>query len=300
MARIGFIGLGNMGGPMAANLIKAGHEVTGLDLDEAALARFTDAGGRKAASLVDLASEADAVITMLPAGQHVRSTYLGDDGVVALVRPGSILIDCSTIDVATSRLVAERADQAGIAMVDAPVSGGVGGAEAGTLTFMVGGTTEAFEAAKPLLEVMGKTVVHAGGAGNGQAAKICNNMILGISMIGVSEAFNLADSLGLDRQALFDIASTASGQCWSLTTYCPVPGPVPTSPANRDYQAGFTGAMMLKDLNLAQEAARTTGTATPLGAGAQQLYTLFASDGQAGRDFSAIIEYLRGRDDEPS
>jgi len=300
MARIGFIGLGNMGGPMAANLIKAGHEVTGLDLDEAALARFTDAGGRKAASLVDLASEADAVITMLPAGQHVRSTYLGDDGVVALVRPGSILIDCSTIDVVTSRLVAERADQAGIAMVDAPVSGGVGGAEAGTLTFMVGGTAEAFEAAKPLLEVMGKTVVHAGGAGNGQAAKICNNMILGISMIGVSEAFNLADSLGLDRQALFDIASTASGQCWSLTTYCPVPGPVPTSPANRDYQAGFTGAMMLKDLNLAQEAARTTGTATPLGAGAQQLYTLFASDGQAGRDFSAIIEYLRGRDDEPS
>ncbi|WP_018697708.1 3-hydroxyisobutyrate dehydrogenase [Amorphus coralli] len=300
MARIGFIGLGNMGGPMAANLIKAGHDVIGLDLDEAALARFTDAGGRKAASLVDLASEADAVITMLPAGQHVRSTYLGDDGVVALVRPGSILIDCSTIDVATSRQVAERADQAGIAMVDAPVSGGVGGAEAGTLTFMVGGTAEAFEAAKPLLEVMGKTVVHAGGAGNGQAAKICNNMILGISMIGVSEAFNLADSLGLDRQALFDIASTASGQCWSLTTYCPVPGPVPTSPANRDYQAGFTGAMMLKDLNLAQEAARTTGTATPLGAGAQQLYTLFASDGQAGRDFSAIIEYLRGRDDEPS
>ena len=231
---------------------------------------------------------------MLPAGSHVRSIYLGDEGIVAQARPDTILIDCSTIDVETARLVAGRAEQAGIAMVDAPVSGGVGGAEAGTLTFMVGGSDAAFEMAKPFLDVMGKTVVHAGGAGNGQAAKICNNMVLGISMIAVSEAFNLADKLGLDRQALFDISSKASGQCWSLTTYCPVPGPVPTSPANRDYKAGFTGAMMLKDLNLAQEAARTTGTATPLGAGAQQLYTLFASDGQADRDFSAIIEFLRG------
>ena len=294
MARIGFIGLGNMGGPMAANLLKAGHTVSGIDLNEAALSRFADAGGRRAASIVEVAGEADAIITMLPAGQHVRSIYLGDEGIVAQARPDTILIDCSTIDVETARLVADRAEQAGIAMVDAPVSGGVGGAEAGTLTFMVGGTPEAYEAAKPFLELMGKTVVHAGGAGNGQAAKICNNMVLGISMIAVSEAFNLADKLGLDRQALFDISSKASGQCWSLTTYCPVPGPVPTSPANRDYQAGFTGAMMLKDLNLAQEAARTTGTATPLGAGAQQLYTLFAADGQAGRDFSAIIEYLRG------
>ncbi|MGX1305966.1 3-hydroxyisobutyrate dehydrogenase [Amorphus suaedae] len=294
MARIGFIGLGNMGGPMAANLLKAGHTVSGIDLDEGALARFAEAGGRRAASIVEVAGEADAIITMLPAGHHVRSIYLGDEGVVAQARPDTILIDCSTIDVETARVVADRAEQAGIAMVDAPVSGGVGGAEAGTLTFMVGGSTEAFEAAKPYLEVMGKTVVHAGGAGNGQAAKICNNMVLGISMIAVSEAFNLADRLGLDRQALFDISSKASGQCWSLTTYCPVPGPVPTSPANRDYKAGFTGAMMLKDLNLAQEAARTTGTATPLGAGAQQLYTLFAADGQADRDFSAIIEYLRG------
>lgn len=294
MARIGFIGLGNMGGPMAANLLKAGHTVSGIDLDEAALARFAEAGGHRAASIVEVAGEADGIVTMLPAGSHVRSIYLGDEGIVAQARPDTILIDCSTIDVETARLVAGRAEQAGIAMVDAPVSGGVGGAEAGTLTFMVGGSDAAFEMAKPFLDVMGKTVVHAGGAGNGQAAKICNNMVLGISMIAVSEAFNLADKLGLDRQALFDISSKASGQCWSLTTYCPVPGPVPTSPANRDYKAGFTGAMMLKDLNLAQEAARTTGTATPLGAGAQQLYTLFASDGQADRDFSAIIEFLRG------
>lgn len=294
MARIGFIGLGNMGGPMAANLLKAGHTVSGIDLNEAALARFAEAGGHRAASIVEVAGEADAIVTMLPAGSHVRSIYLGDEGIVAQARPDTILIDCSTIDVETARLVAGRAEQAGIAMVDAPVSGGVGGAEAGTLTFMVGGSDAAFEMAKPFLDVMGKTVVHAGGAGNGQAAKICNNMVLGISMIAVSEAFNLADKLGLDRQALFDISSKASGQCWSLTTYCPVPGPVPTSPANRDYKAGFTGAMMLKDLNLAQEAARTTGTATPLGAGAQQLYTLFASDGQADRDFSAIIEFLRG------
>ncbi|MDQ0316058.1 3-hydroxyisobutyrate dehydrogenase [Amorphus orientalis] len=294
MAKIGFVGLGNMGGPMAANLVKAGHTVTGLDLDDGAKARLADAGGRAAGSLIELMGEAEIVITMLPAGSHVRSVYMGGEGVIALARPETLLIDCSTIDVQTSRTVAAEAEQAGLFMIDAPVSGGVGGAEAGTLTFMVGGPEPAFERAKPILDAMGKTVVHAGGPGNGQAAKICNNMVLGISMIAVSEAFNLADQLGLDRQALFDISSKASGQCWSLTTYCPVPGPVPTSPANRDYAPGFTGAMMLKDLNLAQDAARTTGTATPLGAGAQQIYTLLANEGLAARDFSAVIEFLRG------
>lgn len=301
MAKIGFIGLGNMGGPMAANLLGAGHSVSGFDLNDEAMARFVEAGGRRAGSLIELAGEAEVVVTMLPAGQHVRSIYLGEEGVIALARPETLLIDCSTIDVESSRAVAQKAEQAGLPMIDAPVSGGVGGAEAGTLTFMVGGSDAAFQQAKPILEAMGQTVVHAGGSGNGQAAKICNNMVLGISMIAVSEAFNLADKLGLDRQALFDISSKASGQCWSLTTYCPVPGPVPTSPANRGYAAGFTGAMMLKDLKLAQDAARVTGTVTPLGAAAQEIYSLLAAHGQSERDFSAVIEFLRGgADPEPT
>jgi 3-hydroxyisobutyrate dehydrogenase len=295
MATIGFIGLGNMGGPMAANLLKAGHTVTGYDLSADAVAGLEGAGGTAAATVGEAAAGVDAVVTMLPAGRHVKAVYLGEDGVLANAAKGTLLIDSSTIDVATAREVATAASGAGMAMVDAPVSGGVGGAAAGTLTFMVGGPDEAFAAARPLLEAMGKTIVHAGGPGNGQAAKICNNMILGISMIGVCEAFVLAEKLGLDHQKLFDIASTASGQCWSLTTYCPVPGPVPTSPANRDYKAGFTAGMMLKDLRLAQDAAQSVGAATPLGAQAQAVYALFASAGQDGVDFSGIIKLLRGK-----
>jgi 3-hydroxyisobutyrate dehydrogenase len=240
------------------------------------------------------ASGAEVVITMLPWGREVRAVYLGDGGILSRAAPGTLFADCSTIDMATARDVAAAAGNAGMAMVDAPVSGGVGGAEAATLTFMVGGSEDAFARAAPILQAMGKAVVHAGGSGNGQAAKICNNMILGVSMIAVCEAFVLADKLGLDRQKLFDISSKASGQCWSLSAYCPVPGPVPASPANRDYQAGFTAAMMLKDLRLAQEAAQNSGAATPLGAEAAQLYALFAAQGGEGLDFSGIIRFLRG------
>ena len=292
MTTIGFIGLGNMGGPMAANLLKAGHEVTGFDLVPASLERFVAAGGRTAASA---ASAGEVVITMLPAGPHVRAVYTGEGGVLAAAKKGALLIDCSTIDVETSRAVAEAAGKAGFGMVDAPVSGGVGGATAGTLTFMVGGEAKDFARAEPILQKMGKTIVHAGPAGNGQAAKICNNMILGISMIAVCEGFGLADKLGLDRQKLFDIASKSSGQCWSMTNYCPVPAPVPSSPANRDYQAGFTAEMMVKDMRLAQQAAQSVGAATPLGANAAQLYGLLVKSGAGGLDFSAIFRFLAGR-----
>lgn len=295
MATIGFIGLGNMGGPMAANLVKAGHDVRGYDMAGAAMEKFQASGGTPAKTLADAVGPAETLITMLPAGQHVRSVYLEDGGILSLADGAKLLIDSSTIDVASARAVAEAAAKAGHDMIDAPVSGGVGGAEAGTLTFMVGGPDAAFERARPLLEAMGKTIVHAGGAGNGQAAKICNNMILGISMIAVSEAFVLAEKLGLDHQKLFDVSSTASGQCWSLTTYCPVPGPVPASPANRDYAPGFTAAMMLKDLKLAQEAAHASGAATPLGAEAAALYQLFDSEGEGARDFSGIINFIRGQ-----
>jgi 3-hydroxyisobutyrate dehydrogenase len=234
------------------------------------------------------------IITMLPAGAHVRAVYSGEDGVIANANERTLLIDCSTIDVATARAVAGAAGERGLDMLDAPVSGGVGGAQAGTLTFMVGGSDAAFARAQPILAAMGKTIVHAGGSGNGQAAKICNNMILGASMIAVSEGFLLAEKLGLDAQKLFDIASKSSAQCWSLTTYCPVPGPVPTSPANRGYQAGFTAAMMLKDLKLAQEAAQANGASTPLGAEAAALYGLYAAHGLGSEDFSGIIRFLRG------
>jgi len=294
MARIGFIGLGNMGLPMAQNLVKAGHHVEGFDVFGTAVEKLCGAGGEGVASVEMAAARADVVITMLPSGKEVREVYLGEGGVLASAQPGSLLIDSSTIDVATARAVAEAAAVSGLAMLDAPVSGGVGGAQGGTLTFMVGGGEEAFARAKPILEAMGKTIVHAGGAGNGQAAKICNNMILGVSMIAVSEAFVLAERLGLDHQKLFDIASKSSGQCWSMTSYCPVPGPVPTSPANRDYQAGFTAAMMLKDLKLAQDAARTGGAATPLGAGAAALYDLYCAHGNSAKDFSGIIRFVRG------
>ncbi|MCT8973031.1 3-hydroxyisobutyrate dehydrogenase [Microbaculum marinisediminis] len=300
MATVGFIGLGNMGGPMAANLVKAGHAVQGFDLSEDAKARLAEAGGTPCGSAADAVSGAEVVVTMLPAGRHVEAVYLGDaqsgeGGLIAAAAKGTLFIDSSTIDVATARKVAAAAEAAGMGMIDAPVSGGVGGAQAGTLTFMVGGPEAAFDQARPFLDRMGKTIVHAGGAGNGQAAKICNNMILGISMIGVSEAFVLAEKLGLDHQKLFDISSTASGQCWSLTTYCPVPGPVPTSPANRDYQAGFTADMMLKDLKLAQDAANSSGANTPLGAEAAQIYGLFAGEGNGGLDFSGVVKFLRGK-----
>jgi len=294
MARIGFIGLGNMGLPMAQNLLKAGHAVQGFDLNKAQVEKFAEAGGKAADSVGSTAKDVEIVVTMLPAGQHVRDVYLGSGGVLSVAGRGTLLIDSSTIDVETARAVIAAAESKGFAMLDAPVSGGVGGAQAATLTFMVGGSDAAFARAKPVLDQMGKTIVHAGGPGNGQAAKICNNLILGVSMIAVSEAFVLAEKLGLDAQKLFDISSKSSGQCWSMTSYCPVPGLVPTSPANRDYQAGFTAAMMLKDLKLAQEAAKTAGAKTPLGAQAEEVYSRYAASGEAGRDFSGIIRFIRG------
>ena len=294
MAKIGFIGLGNMGLPMAQNLLKAGHAVTGFDLAKPTLAKLASAKGSAVDSVPAACRGAEVIITMLPAGAHVRAVYSGEDGVIANANERALLIDCSTIDVATARAVAGAAAERGLDMLDAPVSGGVGGAQAGTLTFMVGGSDAAFARAQPILAAMGKTIVHAGGSGNGQAAKICNNMILGASMIAVSEGFLLAEKLGLDAQKLFEIASKSSPQCWSLTTYCPVPGPVPTSPANRGYQAGFTAAMMLKDLKLAQEAAQANSASTPLGAEAAALYGLYAAHGLGSEDFSGIIRFLRG------
>jgi 3-hydroxyisobutyrate dehydrogenase len=293
MAKIAFIGLGNMGGPMAVNLVKAQHQVMAFDLSSAAVDAAVDKGAKKVASAAEAVKGAEIVVTMLPAGKHVREVYEKD--VLPNVAKGTLLIDCSTIDVESARHVGALAQKAGLEMIDAPVSGGVGGATAGTLTFMVGGSEQAFAKARPVLEKMGKNIVHAGASGNGQAAKICNNMILGVSMIAVSEGFMLAKRLGLDAQKLFDVASTASGQCWSLTNYCPVPGPVPASPANRDYQAGFTAAMMLKDLMLAQQAANAAGASTPLGAEAAQLFNLFVNSGNGAKDFSGIIRMLDGK-----
>jgi 3-hydroxyisobutyrate dehydrogenase len=296
MAAIGFIGLGNMGGPMAANLVKAGHRVTGFDVVPSAVAALAAQGGSAANSAAAAAAAGEIVITMLPAGPQVRSVYLGAEGVLAQARKDALLIDCSTIDVETARAVAAAAAEAGFDMLDAPVSGGVGGAQAATLTFMVGGEAAVFVRAQPILAAMGRTIVHAGPAGNGQAAKICNNMILGVSMIAVCEAFSLAERLGLEAQTLFDIAAKSSGQCWALTSYCPVPGPVPSSPANRDYAAGFTAAMMLKDLRLAQQAAGMTAAPTPLGAAAANLYQLLVDDGAGPLDFSGIYRLIRKPD----
>ncbi len=290
MAKIGFIGLGNMGGPMAANLLKAGHEVAGFDLEASALQAF---GGRAENDAGAAAAGAEIVISMLPAGPQVRDLYLGAGALLDRAAPGALLIDCSTIDVETSRSVAAAAKERGFDMLDAPVSGGVGGATAGTLTFMVGGSEGGFARARPVLEAMGKTIVHAGGCGSGQAVKICNNMVLGISMIGLCEAFALAERLGVESHKLFEISAQSSGQCWSLTSYCPVPGPVPASPANRDYQPGFTAAMMLKDLKLAQQAAQAVGASTPLGAEAAALYQLLTNSGLGGKDFSVMYRYLR-------
>ncbi len=287
---IAFIGLGNMGSGMAASLVKAGHAVRAFDLDADAIGRAVTAGATKAASLAEACRDAAAVVTMLPAGQHVRSVYAE---VFALARSSAILIDCSTIDVDTARAVEADAADKGFAMVDAPVSGGVAAASAGTLTFMVGGSDDAFKNAEPVLSAMGKAVIHAGGAGAGQAAKICNNMLLAVTMIGTCEAFGLAEKLGLDPQVFFDIASKASGQNWSLTSYCPVPGPVPSSPANRDYQPGFAAALMLKDLTLAMQAAQMTEADTPLGAKAHALYDALCAQGHAAQDFSYMMERIR-------
>jgi 3-hydroxyisobutyrate dehydrogenase len=290
MTTIAFIGLGNMGNPMAANLAKAGHKVLGFDLLPENLAVAADNGVTITTSAEAAVADADVVVTMLPAGKHVLSVY---ETVARNAKSGALFIDSSTIDVASARMAHEIAQKNGLQSVDAPVSGGIGGAAAGTLTFMVGGSTEAFAKAEPLLKHMGGRIVHCGEAGNGQAAKICNNMILGISMIGVSEAFTLAEKLGLSHQALFDVASTSSGQCWSLTTYCPVPGPVATSPANNGYKPGFAAALMLKDLKLSQEAATSVGAATPLGAHAEEIYAAFGAAGNEGSDFSGIVNYLR-------
>lgn len=290
---IAFIGLGNMGGPMAANLVKAGFAVRGFDLAAASLKTAAGNGVTICKTSAEAVGHADVVVTMLPAGKHVISVWTE---LLDVIKAGTLLIDCSTIDVESARKAHALADASGCSSLDAPVSGGTGGAAAGTLTFMVGGTEQAFARGEPILQAMGKRIVHCGGDGAGQAAKICNNMILGITMAGVGEAFVLAEKLGLSHQALFDVASTSSGQCWSLTTYCPVPGPVPTSPANDDYKPGFAAALMLKDLKLAQEAALSSGASTPLGAQAAQLYGLFEKLGHGGEDFSAIIRFLRGNE----
>src|SRR6201982_893599 len=291
MATIAFIGLGNMGGPMAANLVKAGHKVVAFDLVASSRDQAKSDGAAIAESAAASVKGADVVITMLPAGKHVLSVW-GD--VVPSMTKGTLIIDCSTIDVESSKQAHALAAKHGIASVDAPVSGGTGGAKGATLTFMCGGEEKAFAAAKPVLENMGKKIVHCGGAGAGQAAKICNNMILGISMIAVSEAFALGEKLGLPHQALFGVASPSSGQCWSLTPYCPVPGPVPSSPANNDYKPGFASALMVKDLTLAQDAAKAAGAATPLGQHAQEIYQAFDKAGQGGVDVSGIIQHVRG------
>jgi 3-hydroxyisobutyrate dehydrogenase len=291
MTNIAFIGLGNMGGPMAANLVKAQHRVVGFDLGAAVCEQAKADGVAIAGTAREAVADAEVIVTMLPAGRHVLAVW---SDILPAARPGTLVIDSSTIDVESARKAHALAAESGLLSVDAPVSGGVGGAKAATLTFMAGGAGEAFAKAEPILAQMGKRIVHCGEAGAGQAAKICNNMILGISMIAVSEAFVLAERLGLSHQALFDVASTSSGQCWSLTTYCPVPGPVPASPANNGYKPGFAAALMLKDLKLAQEAALTSGAATPLGAEAAQLYALFNAAGHADDDFSGIINFVRG------
>ncbi len=291
MSSIGFIGLGNMGGPMAANLVRASHVVRGFDLVQAARDEAEKQGVAITNSVEAAAQDADFVITMLPAGRHVLGVF---ETLVTAAPEDALLIDCSTIDVGAARRAHALAEASGRAALDAPVSGGTGGAAAGTLTFMVGGEAAAFARGEPILHAMGKKIVHCGAAGAGQAAKICNNMILGISMIAVSEAFVLGEKLGLSHQALFDVASTSSGQCWSLTTYCPVPGPVPESPANRDYQPGFAVALMLKDLLLSQEAARETGADTALGAHAAEIYQALQDAGFGGVDFSAVIRAIRG------
>ena len=294
MTKVSFIGLGNMGLPMAKNLVKAGHDITGFDLVEGQLTELVKSGGKVSENLNDTLKNSEVVITMLPSGKHVKSVYLGEEGIIKNSPAGLLLIDSSTIDVGSAREVEEVANKSDLKMLDAPVSGGVTGAEAGTLTFMVGGDEGAFEKGKELLDIMGGNVIHAGQAGNGQVAKICNNMLLAISMIGTSEAFNLAERLGLDSQTFYDISSTASGQCWSMTSYCPVPGPVPTSPANNNYKPGFSSALMLKDLRLSQEASKITNVGTPLGAHSTEIYEKMEEGGYDNLDFSGVIKLISG------
>ena len=295
MAEVIFIGLGNMGLPMAMNLLKSGHSVTGFDLAEDQVKILTDAGAKSTNDINQAIQTSDVVVTMLPSGKIVKSIYLGDKGIIKNAPENLLLIDSSTIDVETAREVSLEAINKNLRIVDAPVSGGVGGAQAGTLTFMVGGEKESFDSAKEFLDIMGGNIIYAGLSGNGQAAKICNNMLLGISMIGTAEAFNLAENLGLDAQTFFDISSTASGQCWSMTSYCPVPGPVPSSPANNDYKPGFSAALMLKDLRLSQEAASMTTSLTPLGANATSIYEEIENLGQENIDFSGVIKLLQNK-----
>lgn len=291
---VGFVGLGNMGLPMLRNLVAAGYQVRAFDLSGEAMTAARDAGAHGAGTAAETAAGADFVVTALPAARHVRAVLGGENGLLAATEPGAVVVDCSTIDPDTARAMAAEATERGARYLDSPMSGGVGGAAAGTLTFMVGGEAEAFERAKPVLETMGKNIFHAGDSGAGCAAKICNNMLLAISMIGVSEAFSLAEKLGLEAQKLYDISSTATGRCWSLNDYCPAPGPVPTAPSNRDYQPGFAAALMLKDLRLAMEAAQSSGAATPLGAHATQIYALMDVAGAAELDFSGVIKLLKG------
>ncbi len=286
--KIGFIGLGNMGGPMAANLAKAGHEVTGFDMADVSIDGVT-----MAASAEETATGRDVVITMLPNGQILRAVA---DQVIPVMQRGAVLLDCSTVDVESARAVATQAQSAGLLALDAPVSGGVGGAQAGTLTFMVGGDEAGFNIAKELFDIMGNKAVHCGPSGNGQAAKICNNMILGATLIVTCEAFALADKLGLDRQAMFDVVSTSSGYSWSMNAYCPAPGIGPQSPADNGYQPGFAADLMLKDLRLAQQAAEAADADTPLGQAARDLYAQFVEDEDgAGRDFSAMLPRFEAR-----
>ncbi len=291
MATIGFIGLGNMGTPMAANLVKAGHAVKGFDLSAEILSAAVKRGVVAAKSTADAVADVECVVTMLPAGRHVLAVYAE---ALNAAKPGTLFIESSTIDVASARAAHAMAAEHKMLSVDAPVSGGVGGAEAATLTFMAGGSDEAFAKAKPIIEAMGKRVFHCGGAGAGQSAKICNNMILGISMIAVAEGFVLAEKLGLDKQALFNVVSTSSGQTWAMTNHCPVPGPVPTSAANNGFKPGFAASLMVKDMMLAQEAAAGAGANTPLGALAAQLYRMHVSSGEGASDYSSVINLIRG------
>jgi len=298
MARVAFIGLGNMGGGMAANLVKAGHEVVAFDLAEPAIERARGNGASIATSAAEAVEGAEAVVTMLPAGKHVAQVYR--ESILGKAPTSAILMDCSTIDVATAKTVEAEAQAAGYTMVDAPVSGGIAAADGGTLTFMVGGSDDGFAKAQPFLDKMGKAVIHAGGPGAGQAAKICNNMLLGATMAATCEAFVLAQKLGLDPQTFFDISSKASGQSWSMTSYCPVPGVGPETPADRDYEGGFAAALMLKDLKLAMEAAQEAGAYTPMGGEAEELYQRFVDRGGAHKDFSALIKMIDDSWDAPS
>ncbi len=294
MSNVAFIGLGNMGSGMCANLVKAGHSVKAFDLNAQAILQAINSGAKGAESIADCVAQAEYVITMLPAGKHVHSVYFDQDGITSHALKTTVLIDCSTIAVSEARDIATQAKALGYAAVDAPVSGGVAAANAGTLTFMVGGSDTAFAQVQELLSNMGQNIFHAGISGTGQAAKTANNMLLGISMIATSEAFNLAEKLGLSAEKFFEISSKASGQCWSMTTYCPAPGPVPSSPANNDYTAGFAVAMMLKDLKLAQDASQSVGATTPLGQQATEIYQDLDNAGLTGKDFSVVMQKIKG------